>query len=133
MSVHLATSNGFPTPFLRSAAPQHGEEAVPHGWVAEPAGEWGGRPVEVVYDARRHDVMVSEGVVRDDTSAALRADGWMRCAVEGRRTLWARGRIAATREALARFDDVAATEPALPPGAARSPVGRPEPGRGLGL
>lgn len=133
MSVHLASSDGFPTPFLRPAVPEHGGEGVPDGWVAEPAGEWRGLAAEVVYNPRRHDVMVSEGVVRDGTSAALSADGWMRCAVEGRTTLWARDRIAATQEALARFDEAAAAEPVVLPGAVRTAVERTEPGRGLGL
>lgn len=132
MNVHLVSSVGFPTPFLRPAAPPHGDHGVPDGWVAEPAGEWRGRAAEVVYDPRRHDVMVSEGLVRDDASAALCTDGWMRCAVEGGRTLWARDRIAATREALARLAEAAAAELALLPGAVRGTIGRPEPGRGLG-
>jgi hypothetical protein len=104
---------------------------VPDGWVVESAGLWHGRPAEVVYDPRRHDVMITEGVGHDEVDAALRADGWMRCAVEGRKGLWARDRLVAVRNTLARFDHAAGgAELATPE---RPPLERPEAGRGLGL
>jgi len=135
VSVHLASSAGFPAPFVRPAAHQgagqDGGREVPDGWVVEPAGLWRGGEAEVVYDPRRHDVMITEGVGHDEVDAALRTDGWMRCGVEGRKVLWARDRLVAVRSTLARLDQAAgfAADPAAP----SRPLARPEAGRGLGL
>jgi hypothetical protein len=138
VNVHLASSDGFPAPFVRPAAPQGASQddsrVVPDGWVVESTGLWRGGAAEVVYDPRRHDVMVTEGVGHDELDAALRADGWMRCAVEGRKGLWARDRLVAVRNTLARFDQaVAGAEPARLATPERPPLERPEAGRGLGL
>jgi len=78
--------------------------------------------------------MITEGVGHDEVDAALQADGWMRCAAEGRKGLWARDRLVAARSTLARFDHAAAgAEPAHLATPERPPLDRPEAGRGLGL
>jgi hypothetical protein len=110
-----------------------GHEVVPDGWVVESAGLWRGRAAEVVYDPRRHDVMITDGVGHDATEASLRADGWERCAIDGRKGLWARDRQVAARGALARLDQVAGGVGHGGPAQTPRPGDRPEVGRGLGL
>lgn len=137
MSLHLASSDGVPAPYVRPAvrpdAGAGGHEVVPDGWVVEPAGLWRGRAAEVVYDPRRHDVIITEGVRHDATEATLRADGWQRCAIDGPKGLWARHRLVAARGALARLDHAAAGVGHVDPAKTQRAGARPEVGRGLGL
>lgn len=130
MTVGLASADGRPTPYLRRSSPGEVDGSVPDGWVAEPAGTWHRGRVDVVYDPRRHDVMVCDGL-RRDTAAALYAAGWMRCAVEGRKSLWARDRVMAAQQALTQ-SEVAAVASTGHTGVERAHQ-RPAPGRGIGL
>jgi hypothetical protein len=82
---------------------------VPPGWVAEHFGRWQGREAEVVYNPRRHDVIVTNRVhLVGDQATSLEAVGFERHATAGRRELWVRDRTAATWTALARHDQAAA-------------------------
>jgi transcriptional regulator with XRE-family HTH domain len=82
---------------------------VPPGWVAEHFGRWQGREAEVVYNPRRHDVIVTNRVhLVGDQATSLEAIGFERHATAGRRELWVRDRTAATWTALARHDQAAA-------------------------
>lgn len=70
-----------------SERPRAPSGPVPPGWVAEPVGRWQGRETEVVYDPRRHDVMLTQQTepfaVGADTASALEADGWERRSGDG--------------------------------------------------
>lgn len=107
MTVGLASSDGRPTPYLRWSEPGEVDGSVPDGWVAEAVGTWQRVQAEVVYDSRRHDVMICDGLGHGDTAAALYAAGWIRCAVEGRKSLWARDRVMAAQQALTRSEAAA--------------------------
>lgn len=80
---------------------------VPPGWIAEPVGRWHGRQAEVVYDARRHDIMFTHEV-GGDVVGTLEADGWRRYASDTGRIAWTRDRVTATQAALTRLDEAAA-------------------------
>jgi hypothetical protein len=92
-------------PFLR---PTDRGKLAPVGWVAEPAGRWAGKDVDVVYDPRRHQVLVVRSAVPDATRRTLGAAGFRRLAVDGTQELWARDRLAVVDAALARIDRSAA-------------------------
>jgi hypothetical protein len=91
-------------PFLR---PTDRGKLAPVGWLAEPAGKWGGKEVDVVYDPRRHQVLVVRSAVPDGTRSSLGAAGFRRLAVDGAQELWVRDRIAVARAALDRLDRAA--------------------------
>ncbi|MBK5224109.1 MAG: hypothetical protein JJE52_14790 [Acidimicrobiia bacterium] len=77
-------------PFMR---PTDRARLAPVGWVAEPAGQWAGREVEIVYDPRRHDVVVVRDEPNDTTRAGIAESGYRRIAVEGRQEMWVRDRV----------------------------------------
>jgi hypothetical protein len=86
---------------------------LPVGWIVEDVGQWPGvhgTDAEVVYNPRRHQVMVTQGL-DPESAAALQADGWQRHATDGDRVLWTRDRVAVTQAALARLDQAAAIDP----------------------
>jgi hypothetical protein len=91
-------------PFLR---PTDRGKLAPVGWVAEPAGHWGGKEVDVVYDPRRHQVLVVRSAVPDGTRSSLGAAGFRRLAADGAQELWVRDRLAVARAALDRLDRAA--------------------------
>jgi hypothetical protein len=91
-------------PVLR---PLGSDGPTPGGWRAEPAGRWAGRDVEVVYDPRRHDVMVATNGLPERQWEAFRAAGFELIDVAGRDELWIRDRVAAARLGLARIDRMA--------------------------
>lgn len=90
------------SPFLRPAAPVPGRAPVPAGWSVERAGLWDGRPAEVVFDPRRHDVALFLGPTSPQTRADLRAAGWLRQGAGPTGELWSRDRTTAARQRLAR-------------------------------
>ncbi len=87
-------------PFLR--ATDRGKLA-PVGWVSEPAGQWGGKQVDVVYDPRRHDVAFVRHDVGDEVRAGFGDVGYRRVAVDGDNEMWVRDRLAVVA---ARMDQV---------------------------
>ncbi len=93
-------------PYLRAATPVGRAPVLcPPGWAAEPVGRWDGRWQEVVYNPRRHDVLVVRGGRSPTLEAALPASGWNEsCHTDGAR-MWVRDRLGATRDALARLEE----------------------------
>lgn len=88
-------------PFLRRT--DRGQLA-PVGWVAEPAGKWAGREVDVVYDPRRHDVTFLRHRPSEELSDGLRESGYRRVAVDGNSEMWVRDRLEVVRRSLERAD-----------------------------
>ena len=88
-------------PYLRPAAPD-GAPPGPcePGHVAEPAGLWNDRQMEIVYDPRRHDVCFIRGPAADGVHDGLTASGWEPSATDGRSQLWIRDRADAMRQLL---------------------------------
>jgi hypothetical protein len=84
-------------PFMR---PVDRGRLAPVGWVAQPAGLWGGKQVEVVYDPRRHQLVRTDSDIGDRTRVALGTAGFRRVASAGEQELWVRDRVAAARAAL---------------------------------
>jgi hypothetical protein len=87
-------------PFLR---PIDRGKLAPVGWVAEPAGRWGGKEVDVVFDPTRHQVLVVRSAVPDGTRSSLGTAGFRRLAVDGTQELWVRDRLTVARAALDRL------------------------------
>lgn len=87
-------------PFLR---PTDRGKLAPVGWVSEPAGQWAGREVDVVYDPRRHDVLLLRQDPGDDARYGFRDGGYRRVAVDGDNEMWVRDRISVIS---ARMDSV---------------------------
>jgi hypothetical protein len=79
-------------PFLR---PTSRARLAPVGWTSEPAGQWAGREVEVVYDPRQHQVVLCRNDPGDHTRAELADAGYRRCASDGTQEMWVRDRSAA--------------------------------------
>lgn len=89
-------------PFLRRATPAGARaRPTPDGWSVEPAGKWRGRRVEVVFDPRRHDVLLHRGDVPAKVAAALSELGWQRRGVDGPNEWWTRDRVAVARQRVA--------------------------------
>ena len=87
-------------PFLR--ATDRGKLA-PVGWVSEPAGKWAGREVDVVYDPRRHDVLLVRNDPGENARQGFREIGYRRVALDGHNEMWVRDRLAVVA---ARMDQV---------------------------
>lgn len=81
-------------PFLRPATP-FGATAkpTPDGWTSVTIGRWNGRPAEVVYDPRRHDVTVVRGRV-PGMDAVLANAGWTMRGSDDASEWWMRDRVA---------------------------------------
>jgi hypothetical protein len=104
-------------PYVREVLPRaFGQRppAVPDGWVAESIGHWAGRPAEVVYDPRRHQLSVTSD--RSEVGSVLVAAGWRWHASDGRRSLWVQDRLAGPRAALDRLDRATPTPERPGPG-----------------
>lgn len=71
---------------------------MPRGWVAEPVGEWAGRPVEVAYDVRRHQVLLVRAGAVDTVAGGLGAGGWECVGADGGVSMWVRDRLVAVRD-----------------------------------
>ena len=74
-------------PFLR---PTSRARLAPVGWVSERAGEWAGREVEVVYDPRRHEVVLFRNDPGDTARSDLAEAGYRRYASNGHQEMWVR-------------------------------------------
>lgn len=85
-------------PYLRRLGPE-GSPALPcpPGAVAEPAGTWGGQPMEVVYEPARHDVVFLRGAVPDSVANGLRATGWQHWLSHSDDQMWVRDRAVLAR------------------------------------
>ena len=78
-------------PFLR---PTSRARLAPVGWTSEPAGQWAGREVEVVYDPRHHQIVLCRNDPGDRTRTGLAGEGYRRCASDGTQEMWVRERPA---------------------------------------
>ena len=87
-------------PFLRPLSPDDAPAPCPPGMVAEPAGTWSGRHMEVVYDPRRHDVAFTRGEPTGTVTASLAATGWACQRSDGQAAMWVRDRLALARRRL---------------------------------
>jgi hypothetical protein len=76
-------------PFLR---PTSRARLAPAGWVSERAGGWAGREVEVVYDPRRHEVVLFRNDPGDTARSDLAEAGYRRYASDGHQEMWVRER-----------------------------------------
>lgn len=95
-----------PDPYLRAAPPEGTPpQPCPPGWVAEPVGLWDGHRQEVVYQPRRHDVLVMRGRASPDVETALPGAGWTRARETDGAVMWVRDRVQAARDALQRLED----------------------------
>lgn len=74
-------------PFLR---PTSRARLAPVGWVAENAGNWAGRDVEVVYDPDQHQVVLFRNEPNDATRAEIAEAGYRRYATDGHQEMWVR-------------------------------------------
>ena len=88
-------------PYLRPAPPEGAPPfACPDGQVAEPAGIWHGRWMEVVYDPTRHDVALLREGVSAGVEEGLRGTGWEKRLTDGPNQMWIRDRIALAQRRL---------------------------------
>ena len=81
-------------PYLRPLSPDDAPAPCPAGAVAEPAGTWGGRRMEVVYDPARHEIAFTRGQPSATVSAVLAATGWRQARSDGQAFMWVRARPA---------------------------------------
>lgn len=88
-------------PFLR---PTYRARLAPVGWVSEPAGQWSGKEVEIVYDPRRHQVLLVRNDIGDQSRTAIAGTGYRRFAVDGHQEMWVRDRVAQTQARLDRLE-----------------------------
>jgi len=88
-------------PFLR---PTDRARLAPVGWSAEPAGIWGGKEVEVVFDPRRHQVLLARNDLGDKTRSEIAGDGFRRIASDGKQEMWVRDQVEVMRGRLDRLE-----------------------------
>lgn len=88
-------------PFLR---PTDRARLAPVGWESEPAGLWAGKEVEVVFDPRRHHVLLVRNDVGDPSRAAIASTGYQRVAVDGQQEMWVCDRVAMAQARLNRLE-----------------------------
>ena len=93
-------------PYLRPAPPE-GEPPLPcpPGWSAEPAGVWDGHHQEVVYNPRRHDVVIIRGGTSPSIEATFPGIGYAEARTSEDARMWVRDRFAMTQAALDRLQD----------------------------
>jgi hypothetical protein len=90
-------------PFLRPSAAEGAQPPpCPPGHEAEPAGIWHGKPMDVVYDPRRHDVAFVRGAVSTRVRQGLLSTGWRPQLSDGPNEMWTRDRSSLTRSRLER-------------------------------
>lgn len=87
--------------FLR---PTDRARLAPVGWTSEPAGHWADKEVEVVYDPRRHQVLLLRNDLGDPNRAAIAEAGYERIAVDGRQEMWVRDRVTHLQATLDRLE-----------------------------
>ncbi len=90
-------------PYLRPRSREDAPAPCPPGCATEPAGIWGGRAMEVVYDPRRHDVALLLGDASPEVRHGLVATGWRHQRGDGDTQLWVRDRLALARQRLERI------------------------------
>lgn len=93
-------------PFLR---PTDRARIAPVGWASEPAGVWAGRQVEVVFDPRRHQIVMVRGEPGEMTRVALAVEGFRRLAVDGRQEMWVRDYATAVEQHAAQVTAIGPT------------------------
>ncbi len=90
-------------PYLRPQSPESAPPTEPPpGHVVEPAGTWKGRPMEVVYDPRRHDVAFVRGQLSEKVRTGLVDTGWEHRLSDGPNQMWVRDRRDLVRRRLER-------------------------------
>ena len=81
-------------PFIREVGRAR---LAPVGWMAQPAGEWAGREIEIVFDPERHQVVKFTEPPSVLTKVAMAAEGFRPLASAGRQEMWVakrpRGRV----------------------------------------
>lgn len=93
-------------PYLRPAPPEGAPPLpCPPGWSSEPAGIWDGRHQEVVYNPRRHDVVIARGPMSPGFEAALPGIGYAEARRGDEARMWVRDRFAMTTAALDRLQE----------------------------
>src|SRR3546814_19841378 len=103
-------------PYLQPALPEGTPSPpCPPGWVAEPIGRWDGRPQEVVYQPRRHDILIVRGAPSPKIEGTLPDTGWTHAHTTHSARLWVRARGALTRRDLHRPQHTPPTRPPHPP------------------
>jgi hypothetical protein len=90
-------------PFLRAG---DRPRLAPVGWVAEPAGVWAGRQVEVVFDPRQHQIVMVRNEPGETTRAAMAGEGFRRLAVDGQQEMWMRDRANAAEQSPGRSTSI---------------------------
>jgi hypothetical protein len=60
---------------------------------------WAGRQVEVVFDPRRHQIVMVRNEPGETTRVSLVGEGFRRLAVDGQQEMWMRDRSAAAEQA----------------------------------
>ena len=89
-------------PYLRPG-PADGEPSAPcpPGHVAEAAGLWDDRHMEVVYNPQRHDICIVRGRTRHVVDDGLTETGWQPVREQDGAQMWVRDRADAARTLLA--------------------------------
>jgi hypothetical protein len=88
-------------PFLRR---RDRGQLAPVGWTSEPAGNWDGHPVDVVYDPARHQILLARNQLPQHLHDGLTEAGYRPFATAGPQTAWVRDHSTATRNALTTHD-----------------------------
>jgi len=96
-------------PFLR---PTSRARLAPVGWTSEPAGQWAGREVEVVYDPSEHQIVLCRNDPGDHLRSEMADAGYRRYATDGNQEMWVRDKAASAAAALARSTGHAQHRPA---------------------
>lgn len=92
-------------PYLRPAPPEGAPPLrCPEGWAAEPAGLWHGTHMEIVYNPRRHDVVLVRGQLSPSAESALPSIGYIETNAADGVVMFVRDRSAVTRAALDRLE-----------------------------
>lgn len=92
-------------PFMRPAPPEGSPSApCPPGWTSERAGLWDGQHQEVVFNPRRHDVLIVRGGLSTNVESTLPSIGWTQARSTDGARMWVRDRLAMTRAALDRLE-----------------------------
>lgn len=92
-------------PYLRPATPEGMPPPdSPEGWTTERAGMWDGAPMEVVYNPRRHDVVIIRGRLPKGVSSTMQSAGFTEARAEAEVRMFIRDRSARVGTALDRLE-----------------------------
>ena len=83
-------------PFIREVGRAR---LAPVGWMAQPAGEWAGREIEIVFDPDRHQVVKFTEPPSVLTKVAIAAHGFRPLASAGRQEMGVRDEAAGPGDA----------------------------------